>query len=96
MKIMPQTTISIRMDDQLKKQAEWYCNEFGMSLSTAVTVFARAVVRERRIPFEISTNTDPFFSESNMKHLREAIAEFNDPDSPKIVKSMEELEAMAK
>ena len=92
---MAQTTVSIRMDDKLKKQVEWYCNEFGMSLSTAVTIFAKAIVRERRIPFEIMTDADPFYSEANMRHLREAIAEFDNPDAPLIVKTMEELEAMA-
>ena len=92
---MAQTTVSIRMDDQLKKQAEWYCNEFGMSFSTAVTVFAKTLVRERRIPFEIRTDTDPFYSEENMRHLRKAIAEFDNPDSPRIVKTIAELEAMA-
>jgi len=92
---MAQTTISIRIDDQLKKQAEWYCNEFGMSFSTAVTVFAKTLVRERRIPFEIRADEDQFYSEANMRHLREAIAEFENPDSPRIVKTIAELEAMA-
>lgn len=44
---------SIRMDEDLKAQFETLCNEFGMSMTTAFNVFARAVVRERRIPFEI-------------------------------------------
>jgi len=92
---MSQITVSIRMDDQLKKQAEWYCNEFGMSLSTAVTIFAKAIVRERRIPFEITTDADPFYSEANIKHLHKSIAEFDNPDSPRIIKTIEELEAMA-
>ena len=92
---MAQITVSIRMDDQLKKQVEWYCNEFGMNLSTAVTVFAKAIVRERRIPFEITTDADPFYSETNINHLRKAILEFDDPNSPRIVKTIEELEAMA-
>lgn len=50
---MAQTTLSIRMDGTLKKQLERLCNDFGMNVSTAVTVFAKAVVRQRRIPFEI-------------------------------------------
>jgi len=84
------------MDDNLKKQAEWFCNEFGMSLSTAMTVFAKAIVRERRIPFEITADTDPFFTHPvNRAHLLEAIAEFDDPNSPKIIKTMDELEAMS-
>ena len=50
---MKQITFSIRMDAALKNEFEFLCNEFGMSMSTAINVFARAVVRERRIPFEI-------------------------------------------
>jgi DNA-damage-inducible protein J len=93
---MAQVTVSIRMDDELKKQVEWFCNDFGMSLSTAMTVFAKAIVRERRIPFEIASSADPFFAHPvNRARLLKSIAEFDDPDSPKIVKTMEELEAMA-
>ena len=49
---MSQTTFSIRMDDNLKKDFDKLCEEFGMSMTTAINVFARAVVREKRIPFE--------------------------------------------
>ena len=56
---MSQSTFSIRMDESLKKQFDMLCHEFGMNANTAINVFARAVVRERRIPFEISSaNTD--------------------------------------
>jgi addiction module RelB/DinJ family antitoxin len=41
------------MDESLKKQFDNLCTDFGMSASTAINVFARAVVRERKIPFEI-------------------------------------------
>ena len=50
---MPQATFSVRMDDSLKSQFETLCNDFGMNMSTAINVFARTVVRERRIPFDI-------------------------------------------
>ena len=50
---MPQATFSVRMDDSLKSQFETLCNDFGMNMSTAINVFARAVVRECRIPFDI-------------------------------------------
>ncbi len=50
---MSQATFSIRMDNTLKTQFEKLCSDFGMNMSTAINVFARAVVRERRIPFEI-------------------------------------------
>lgn len=51
---MSQATFSVRMDEGLKRQFDGLCQEFGMTASTAINVFARAVVRERRIPFEIA------------------------------------------
>ena len=52
---MAQATFSVRMDETLKKQFDCLCQDFGMNASTAINVFARAVVRQRRIPFEISS-----------------------------------------
>lgn len=51
---MAQATFSVRMDEGLKAQFDSLCQEFGMNTSTAINVFARTVVRQRRIPFEIS------------------------------------------
>lgn len=50
---MAQATFSVRMDETLKRQFDTLCSDFGMTASTAINVFARAVVRERKIPFEI-------------------------------------------
>ena len=56
---MAQATFSVRMDENLKRQFDMLCSEFGMNASTAINVFARAVVREKKIPFEIaSAETD--------------------------------------
>lgn len=52
---MAQATFSVRMDETLKKKFDKLCSEFGMNATTAINVFARAVVRERKIPFEISS-----------------------------------------
>lgn len=52
---MAQATFSVRMDETLKKQFDQLCSDFGMNASTAINVFARAVVRERKIPFEIAS-----------------------------------------
>lgn len=51
---MAQATFSVRMDETLKKQFDTLCSDFGMNATTAINVFARAVVRERKIPFEIA------------------------------------------
>lgn len=42
------------MDADLKRQFEAFCDDMGMTMTTAITVFARKAVRENRIPFEIS------------------------------------------
>lgn len=52
---MSQVAFSIRMDEKLKKDFGRFCEEIGMSMSTAFTVFAKEVVREGRIPFEVGT-----------------------------------------
>lgn len=54
---MGQFTFSIRMDEDLKKQFDALCADFGMNATTAFNIFARAVVRERRIPFEITASS---------------------------------------
>jgi DNA-damage-inducible protein J len=59
--------VTVRMDKELKKQAESLFSDLGMNMSTAVNVFIRQSVREGRIPFEVTR--DPFFSEANMRHL---------------------------
>ena len=51
---MAQVTFSVRMDENLKRQFDMLCQEFGMNTTTAINVFARATVRQRKIPFEIS------------------------------------------
>ena len=57
---MAQTTFRVRMDENLKSQFEELCAEFGMSAATAFNIFARAVVRERRIPFAIQASESAF------------------------------------
>lgn len=70
---MAQTMVNFRMDEDLKRRMDAICKEMGMSMTTAFTIFATTVVRERCIPFEISA--DPFYSESNMAHLTRAASE---------------------
>ena len=50
---MANTNINIRMDSDLKRQFEAFCGDMGMSMTTAFNIFAKKVVREYRIPFEI-------------------------------------------
>ena len=54
---MAQATLSMRVDDTLKKNFDSICDDFGFTSTAAITVFMKTVVRERRIPFEIKAST---------------------------------------
>ena len=92
---MGQSTISVRLDDTIKKQFDSLCAEFGMSASTAFNIYARTVVRQRKIPFEITAENDPFYGESNAKILKESIEQMEQHPERNVVKTLEELEELA-
>jgi DNA-damage-inducible protein J len=74
---MAQTTFSVRMDSEVKRQLDEFCSQVGMNTTVAFNMFARAVLREKRLPFDVTTETDPFYSESNLNHLRRGVAALN-------------------
>ncbi|MDR2043643.1 MAG: type II toxin-antitoxin system RelB/DinJ family antitoxin [Clostridium sp.] len=67
------TNVTVRMDKDLKEQAESLFAEMGMNLTTALNIFVRQSVRQRKIPFEIAA--DPFYSVSNIKYLESVISD---------------------
>ncbi|MGI6125182.1 MAG: type II toxin-antitoxin system RelB/DinJ family antitoxin [Acetivibrionales bacterium] len=73
---MAQTMVNFRMDEDLKKDMEKVCSDMGLSMTAAFTIYAKKVTRERRIPFEVSA--DPFYSESNIRHLEQVIEDINE------------------
>ncbi|MCL2060343.1 MAG: type II toxin-antitoxin system RelB/DinJ family antitoxin [Oscillospiraceae bacterium] len=84
--------VTIRLDREIKEQAERMFNDFGMNLSTAFNIFARQSLRQGKIPFEIY---DPFYSVKNQTELNRRIEEVETGKATFVVKTMEELEAMA-
>ena len=70
--------VNFRMDEELKKNMEQACKDMGMSLTTAFTIFATKVSRERRIPFEVTADPDPFYSDANMARLKRAISDIRE------------------
>jgi DNA-damage-inducible protein J len=72
---MASTSITVRMDENLKKQVEILFEDMGLNMTTAFTIFAKAVVRQNKIPFEIEA--DPFYCEANQRHLEKAVADLN-------------------
>lgn len=88
---MAQTMVNFRMDSELKKNMEQVCKEMGMSMTTAFTIFATKVSREKKIPFEISA--DPFYSDANISAIKESLEQHKNGNV--IIKSFEELKELA-
>ena len=73
---MATVNVNFRMDEDLKAKMEKVCADMGMSMTTAITNIAKKVSREHRIPFEVSA--DPFYSESNIRHLESIIQDIKE------------------
>ena len=72
---MATSTLQIRVDSDLRKDADELFAHAGLDMSSAIRLFLRQSVIRRRLPFEvISENPDPFWSEANQRVLRESIA----------------------
>jgi len=74
------TSINIRIDEDIKRDAENLFDKLGFSISGAINVFLRQAIREQAIPFQIKAKTDEekyneYFNEHNMKILEESIAQ---------------------
>ena len=65
--------ISLRIDDDIKKNAEQVCKDMGMSMSTAVNIYLKKLGRERRIPFEVTA--EPCCSAADVAVLDKRIAD---------------------
>lgn len=85
---MAQALVNIRMDDDLKREFDQVCNELGMSMTTAITIFAKKMSREKRIPFEVSI--DPFYTDSNLKALSDSMEQLK--SGKVVIKNLDELE----
>lgn len=73
--MMAQININVCMDEDLLQQFEYFCDEIGVSINTAFCIFAKTVVRERKFPFDLPQEDDPFYSSENLMRLQKAIAD---------------------
>ncbi|MDY5684168.1 MAG: type II toxin-antitoxin system RelB/DinJ family antitoxin [Treponema sp.] len=70
------TTISAKIEDSDKDSFENIISSIGLNVTTAITAFVKAVIRENGLPFELKAKDDPYiYSEENLKYLRQAIAQ---------------------
>jgi len=67
---MSKTSMNIRMESEVKRQAQELFAHFGLDMTTAVNMFLRQSIRQRGIPFALQL--DPFYSEANQERLLRA------------------------
>ena len=82
--------VSFRMDDTLKRQTEAILEQLGLNMTTAMTMFAKTIVREQRLPLDLSI--DPFYSAANQSRLKRTIENYESGKSEPIKKSVQDLE----
>ena len=70
---MGQTSVNIRMDEATKIAFEKFCQEIGLSVSAAFNIFAKTVVREQRIPFELTTEVPNEVTRRAIENTRNGI-----------------------
>ena len=75
---MALTTLTARVDQKDKADFDAFCSNVGLNTSTAINLVVKAVLREKRIPFEIAQAPDPFFSEKNMAYVKKSVQELRE------------------
>ena len=66
---------TIRLEPEKKEEFAKLCDSMGLSVSSAINIFVTKVLQCRRIPFEISADADPFYTDVNQRYLLESIAQ---------------------
>ena len=70
---MALSTITARVDEKDKMNFDAFCSSVGLNTSTAINLFVKAVLRQNRIPFEITQNSDPFYSFQNQAYIMKSV-----------------------
>lgn len=85
-------TITAKVDAEDKRRFDLFCSNVGLDPSTVINLFVKSVLREHRLPIEVSQDPDPFYSEANQTHIQKSLRQIR--EGKVVVKTMEELEAM--
>ena len=83
------TNVSIRVDKDIKSQADALFAEFGLNFTTAVNIFLRQTLREGKIPFSISLNKEP--NKTTLEALKEIEEMEKNPSAYKSYKDVDEM-----
>ena len=77
---MATTNLNIRIDKDIKDQAEEIFNELGLNMTTAVNMFLRTAIREQGIPFELKLDVP---NETTAAAIDEGRKLMDDPLAPR-------------
>lgn len=84
---MATTNITIRMEEELKKQAEELFSDLGLNMTTAFTMFAKQAVREQKIPFILSRTPN----QETLEAIREIEEMKKNPENYKGYTNVDEM-----
>ena len=88
---MPQTNLTIRIDEDIKRDAENLFNRIGMNMSVAINMFFRQALREQAIPFELKPYDD-YYSGARLDRIVHSVAQAERGEI--VTKTLVELETM--
>lgn len=88
---MAQTNLTIRIDENIKQEAEILFNKIGLNMSSAINVFFRQAIREQSIPFELKPYDD-YYTGERLERIKHSIAQAERGEV--VTKTLAELEDM--
>ena len=88
---MAQTNLTIRIDEDIKREAESLFNRIGMNMSVAINMFFRQALREQAIPFELKPYDD-YYTGKRLERIINSVAQAERGET--VTKTLVELEAM--
>ena len=71
---MAQTNLTIRIDENIKHEAETLFSKIGLNMSSAINIFFRQAIREQAIPFELRPYDD-YYTGENLARIRRSAAQ---------------------
>ena len=74
---MALSTLTARVDERDKADFDSFCSSVGLTSSAAINIYVKAVLREKRIPFDIKQG-DPFYDPVNQAYILKSVKELRE------------------
>ena len=87
---MATTSMNIRMDSGIKRDAQQLFAELGMDMTTAVNIFLRQAPRQRGLPFEVKLDVPNWDTLEALEEIRQM------KKNPQLGKTYTDVDVMMK